>query len=119
MTSTPEAPRQPTPPSAATNTAGLVSLFAGVATILSGAVLYLVQTNLSLNSGYEALTSLQLISNVVLVTLSLIGLGFGIAGAVQRHKPQLAAGIGLGISVLALVQVVGSTVVFAAAAMFL
>ncbi|MBH0117295.1 hypothetical protein I6E52_10615 [Salinibacterium sp. NG253] len=100
----------------ANNTAGRVSLIIGIAATVLGTVFFVVQTNLTFTVGYELMNSWGLVSNAVIVLISLAGLGFGIAGAVQRSKPQLAAGIGIGIAAVMLTDVLVSTVVFAVVA---
>lgn len=113
MTTIPDANNHISAVPAANNTAGRASLISGIAAIIIGTVFFVAQTNLTFTVGYDLMNSWGLASNAVLVIISLTGLGFGIAGAVQRSKPQLAAGIGIGIAAVMLTDVLVSTVVFA------
>ncbi|MBH0130896.1 hypothetical protein [Salinibacterium sp. NK8237] len=116
MTTIPDANNHTSAVRSANNTAGRTSLISGIVAIILGTVFFVAQTNLTFTAGYELMNAWGLASNVVLVIVSLTGLGFGIAGAVQRSKPQLAAGIGIGIAAVMLTDVLVSTVVFAVVA---
>ncbi len=90
------------------NTPGRISLIVGVVIMLVGALFIVVQPLVLFSDSRELLPVIGLISAITQIGLALVGLAFGIIGAVSRDTRKLTAGIGIGICASALFSIVVS-----------
>ena len=94
-------PAQPPTPTATgpRNPLGLIAFILGLATILVGLMQTIAQTFLLVSSDYTAIGAWNMLFLVLNSLLAIAIVIIAIVGLLQRDRPRVLAGIGLGIGI--------------------